>query len=82
MQFRHVVNPFDGCQTICSQKNVGPLAAQLPINDRRVVTFVIKICHISQKWSYKGSCFTYYVSFGANMLYTLNAEVLALVQSK
>ena len=53
-------------------KLVDPLAAQLfqcrPYNDRECVTYVTRIGHVSQKWSYKSSCFAIYVLLDANVL--------------
>ena len=53
-------------------KHVGPLGAQLfqckPYNDRELVMYVTRICHVSQKWSYKRSCFIIYVLLDINML--------------
>ena len=42
-----------------------------PFNDGECVTYVTRIGHSNQKWSYNSNCCICYVSFDANMLQML-----------
>ena len=70
-----IYKPFRRLQENMLTKHVGPLAAQLfqcsSYNDRQFFTYVTRNGHMSQKWSYKISCFTIYVLLDANMLQML-----------
>ena len=81
MQISRFINRFDDCKNICSL-NIWvrwqhSCSNAVPIMIDNLLHTSPKNGHMSQKWSYKISCFTIYVSLDANMLQMLKKLLLS-----